>query len=709
MAYSLTFSGEQDNQTIELASELSVGRTNLNDVTLNDQGVSRKHCRFFVDDDGQVYVEDLGSANGVQVDGASISGPTLVTPASEVFIGKTKVRLADSAASAGGRGRASRSKSGGSAALARRESPPADRRALRRGRADDGGEASESIEPVAPRRGGGVQRERSKSLQTARPPRAMRATSRGKLKCISGPCEGETFDLNGKPRLIVGRVAPADILLDDKSVARKHAEIYKVGSCFNVYDLGSPGGTLVNGAPVTELQLSPGDEITIGEYVFLYSGPGELRQEGSGKSKGKFIILGVIGVVVLGLLAMALLSEEEEEYVEAAPAAKPISAAHKDDENVDPLRLLGRCKALADIEGEQLNFKEAALVCAKVLELDPSLTEARSLERLAKQELKFAALLDDARLKSSTSQDDAAIEILLQIEPDSLAFTQARIIFKETSERLAKRMRTQCMTEYRSGFYKQAFEACRRYLELTCNTEDEDKLIKKNFTASAKRIKASDTFVCPESYRVFGARVVFDDSNIERVIARHFSNATVAKLMFEYYSSGRPKKVADDLKRAKAKNPKNFSADVDELILKLEVIDGRYTSGQEGILRSDPARAEQFWKDAFEAEAQVFPKGIESSLVRDMKAQLAKIYFDQGQEFMKKEHYADAFKVYYKGYKYDSKNRDLLKQIAWMEQMASKFLRDPGCESARLAADITIPKSSINKRAQDMLIDYNCQ
>ena len=156
-------------------------------------------------------------------------------------------------------------------------------------------------------------------------------------------------------------------------------------------------------------------------------------------------------------------------------------------------------------------------------------------------------------------------------------------------------------------------------------------------------------------------------------------------------------------------NPRAFDAKVDDLILKLEVIDGRYTSGQEGILRSDPGRAESFWNDAFEAEQQILPKGIESSLVREMKSQLAKIYFDQGEDKFNKEHYAEAFKLYYKGYRYDAKNRDLLEKIAKLETIANKLLRDPGCDNAQLAVDITIPKSGVNKRAMDMLDEYNCR
>ena len=177
MAYSLTFTSEQgEQQTVELSSELSVGRTNLNDVILNDQGVSRKHCRFFIGDDGQVFVEDLGSANGVQVNGVSIAQPTAVTASSQITVGKTNVQLI-----APERSRPARRNS--SAALARREAPAggdSNRRALRR-RDSQEKEESPSRGGAMARRGAYSQRERSQSLQNVRA-KAMKPTSRGKLK-----------------------------------------------------------------------------------------------------------------------------------------------------------------------------------------------------------------------------------------------------------------------------------------------------------------------------------------------------------------------------------------------------------------------------------------------------------------------------------------------------------------------------------------------
>lgn len=702
MAYKLTFTGESESKTADLTAELSVGRTNLNDVVLNDQGVSRKHCRFFVGDDGMAYVEDLGSANGVQVDGVAISEPTPVGSDSTIYIGKTLVKV-ENTASRGSRG--ARGGEGGSA-LARRE-PGAgaiSRRSERRGR-----EESQEIESAdSSRKRSGDGRASSRAV-APRASRAVKATARGKLKCTAGALEGQVFDLGSKPRMVIGRVPPADIVIKDMSVARKHAEIYKVGSCYNIYDLGSPNGTKVNGEAITETQLCPGDEIVIGDFTFQYTGPGDARQNAGGMGKGKLIGLGVIGLVLVGIVAFAFIDDEgADEYQEPTHVSKPITGVSKSDDKVDPIRLLGRCKALADIEGEQLNFKEAEQVCNRVLELDPSLTEARTLARLATKELKFDGLLSEAKLKSSTSQDEAAIDLLLQIEPDSFVFTQARQLFRETSERLAKRMRTQCITEYSSGYYKQAYDACLKQRELTCNTDEPDSVVVKNFNAAAKRTKNTDTFVCPEKYKVFGSRVVYDDSNIEKAIQRMYPNKTVGKLMVEYYTTGRAKKISDDLKRAKAKNPKAFDASVDELILKLEVIDGRYTSGQEGILRKDATRAEQYWKDAFEAESVIMPQGIDSALVREMKSQLARIYFDVGQELMAKEHYADAFKKFFQGYQYDPKNRDLLEKIAWLEAKAQNLVKENDCGSVQLAADITMPKSSINKRAKDRMDEMGC-
>ncbi|GEM_PF-2451941 len=53
-------------------SELSIGRTSDNDFVLGDAGVSRKHAQITFEN-GQYYIQDLGSANGVMLNGKAVS------------------------------------------------------------------------------------------------------------------------------------------------------------------------------------------------------------------------------------------------------------------------------------------------------------------------------------------------------------------------------------------------------------------------------------------------------------------------------------------------------------------------------------------------------------------------------------------------------------------------------------------------------------
>ena len=76
----------------DIGAELTVGRGAGNGLVLSEGGVSRKHARFWLQDDG-VWVEDLGSANGTWVDGQPIEGPTLLSIKSQVVIGDYEVQL----------------------------------------------------------------------------------------------------------------------------------------------------------------------------------------------------------------------------------------------------------------------------------------------------------------------------------------------------------------------------------------------------------------------------------------------------------------------------------------------------------------------------------------------------------------------------------------------------------------------------------------
>jgi predicted ester cyclase len=76
----------------------------------------------------------------------------------------------------------------------------------------------------------------------------------------------------------IGRQPDNDIALGDLDVSRHHAELRRnPDGSFEIIDLGSHGGTFVNGQRITRKLLTEQDIIGIGHATFRLNG-GELRQ-----------------------------------------------------------------------------------------------------------------------------------------------------------------------------------------------------------------------------------------------------------------------------------------------------------------------------------------------------------------------------------------------------------------------------------------------
>jgi Protein of unknown function (DUF3662)/FHA domain len=98
-------------------------------------------------------------------------------------------------------------------------------------------------------------------VDTARPQRLPRA-----LLAVSGrrllvPPAGGT----------IGRSRECDIVLDDTGISRKHAELRPGSSAWEISDLGSTNGVLVNGRAIVGAQpLELGDRIELGSTEVLF-------------------------------------------------------------------------------------------------------------------------------------------------------------------------------------------------------------------------------------------------------------------------------------------------------------------------------------------------------------------------------------------------------------------------------------------------------
>lgn len=88
------------------------------------------------------------------------------------------------------------------------------------------------------------------------------------LRVISGSASPPAFPLT-QSVVTIGRAADNNVMVDDEMASRQHARIVSSGDVHTIYDLGSANGTLVNGRPVTQQPIRPGDQITIGSTILI--------------------------------------------------------------------------------------------------------------------------------------------------------------------------------------------------------------------------------------------------------------------------------------------------------------------------------------------------------------------------------------------------------------------------------------------------------
>lgn len=202
------------------ADEYLFGRGPLNKVRLTDWNVSRRHARF-ARVGASFVLEDLGSLNGTYVNGVPVVGQAPLQHGDHIQIGDYRIVILQEA------------------------TEPT---------------LSALSDPVA------------EGWLTGRPPR---------LVMLAGPTPGAEFPLS-KPRMVIGRGDGADVLVDHKAVSRRHCEIVALeAGRFEIIDLGSANGLLINGQELRRAILDAGDVVVLGDEVTLkYVAAGETLRPG---------------------------------------------------------------------------------------------------------------------------------------------------------------------------------------------------------------------------------------------------------------------------------------------------------------------------------------------------------------------------------------------------------------------------------------------
>jgi pSer/pThr/pTyr-binding forkhead associated (FHA) protein len=195
--------------------ELVVGRSSDCGIVLLSHDVSRRHARLFIHL-GRLYVEDLGSANGVVVDGARISG-IVQRQSGPIVIGSFILQV----------------------------------------------NGDPSAQPIG-----------AASAHTASVPMMPPSLTPQGAPTLTVEVPNETplsMTLSGD-ELIVGRSQDATVQLAHSSVSRRHARLVRHDAGWAIEDLSSANGTRVNGHSVDQLtRLSEGDRIEFGDVDAVFS------------------------------------------------------------------------------------------------------------------------------------------------------------------------------------------------------------------------------------------------------------------------------------------------------------------------------------------------------------------------------------------------------------------------------------------------------
>lgn len=234
--------------------EVTVGRKEGNTIRLMERNVSRRHARLF-ELGGRLVIEDLDSYNGIRLNGERVMGRAEVGPGDLMEIGDYHIGLQPDDEDED-----------------TFDVPVADAAPTPLLRPADGEEATQptpGLDPTDPRADAeaNTAEEDFHSPETEGP-RLFALSPEPRLICVSTEYSGLDFALRADG--VIGRIEESDVVIEHPSVSRSHARITERDGSFEIVDLESANGVLVNGQPATAHVLESHDLIELGHVLLRY-------------------------------------------------------------------------------------------------------------------------------------------------------------------------------------------------------------------------------------------------------------------------------------------------------------------------------------------------------------------------------------------------------------------------------------------------------
>ncbi len=698
--FTLTFvepSGRREQ--VPLADEergLVVGRGQDADFVLDSKEVSRRHARFFVRD-GALLIEDLGSHNGVYVDGEKVDGPRSLGADAAIEIGDVRCSVSGSSSRATKKAAGvststsnARATSASRAAPAKPVATEAPEQAPAAGSARAGAMAARARAASQEAAKGAGKATRQSVQRVARAPVAAREESPDEDVNSLGLGAGAALRSLAKggaqivlpAKATVGRGQDCDLVLDDDSVSRHHAELYRDGrGLYRLRDLGSANGTFVDGRQAEEEELIPeGAKIRFGDVELLFWKPPTNSAQSRQRTMLVLALALIVGFGVLYVIKQRRLAQRAAQ--DAAAVVTP----------EDEARALAD-QAQAALESDR--FDEAARIAQSAIDKDPIATAPRKLLAQARREQSASKTFSDAQSKAAVGNEDDALRLFAQIDPQSRFFARARIKAKNFAQDIVRSQGKACLAAASGEHWDEAATHCASALDVKCQMQNVDndswlKALRRAEKSLSRRVGWS----CPPALAPLfhdgatGSDGAADAASGERAMRQLYPDDKLREAITFYAHAeiDRALRALNDPAGARGRNPQ-LASDASE---KVRLVDGRFREGQTAMLRNELSRVDEIWGEALKADALLIPVGAESALGTQMRTTLAAAHTKVGDDKFSKSQYASAYDEWSRGLAVSPKDPHLLDSLAQLEKVAEGLLSNsPTCDQIQVAAHIT--------------------
>jgi pSer/pThr/pTyr-binding forkhead associated (FHA) protein len=485
-------------------------------------------------------------------------------------------------------------------------------------------------------------------------------------------------------KAVVGRGAECDVVLDDDSVSRKHAELARDDrGVYMLRDLESANGTFLNGKPIgTQPVLVPeGAKLRFGDVELLFWRP----PTGLSKAARQKILVAFLGALIIAVSAAIVLRPARQRAGSDEPEPASEASALAD-------------QAAAAIESER--FDEAARLAQAAIDKDPLAPAPRKILVQARREQQSSRILGEATSKAQVGREDEALQLLAQVPPESRLFPRARIKAKDLATAVLRTRGSGCRHAPRDNPQEVA-EQCARALDVKCQQGSiEGDPMLKALRAAEKRLPRRVPWSCPQQLAPLfhdegpGVESAVD----EKALAALYLDPGVRSAIAHYARGDVPLALRTLSAAATARKP-----GAAEAVERIKVVDGRFREGQTAMMGGALDRADALWGEAQQADAALMPAGTESFFGRQMRSTLARAHAKAGDDRLQRMQYASAYDEYLKGLSTNPRDPHLLDQLGRLEKVAEGILgSSPSCDQLSVAAHITRadPPSPAHEAAQ---------